>query len=79
MDLGLTGRVAVVTAASKELGRATALALAAQGAKVVLNARAAAALAAVTAQIEHAVVVPGDITDPRLPAQLIEAAVDRWG
>lgn len=77
MDLGLTGRVAVVTAASKDLGRATALA--AQGAKVVLNARDAAALAAVAAQIEHAVVVPGDITDPRLPAQLVEAAVDRWG
>lgn len=79
MDLGLAGRVAVVTAASKGLGRATALALAAEGAKVVLNARDADALQAVAGQIEHALVVPGDITDPALPARLVQAAVDRWG
>lgn len=79
MDLGLAGRVAVVTAASKGLGRATALALAAEGAKVVLNARDADALQAVAGQIEHALVVPGDITDPALPARLVQAALDRWG
>jgi len=79
MDLGLTGRVAVVTAASKGLGRATALALAAEGAKVVLNARDAAALDKVAAQIDEALVVPGDITDPALPARLVDAAVERWG
>ena len=79
MDLGLAGRVAVVTAASKGLGRATALALAAEGAKVVLNARDADSLQAVAGQIEHALVVPGDITDPALPARLVQAAVDRWG
>ena len=44
MDLGLTGRVAVVTAASKGLGRASAQALAAEGVRVVLNARNASAL-----------------------------------
>ena len=79
MDLGLDGRVAVVTAASKGLGRATALALAAEGAKVVLNARNAAALETVAATMDHAVVVPGDINDPDLPARLVQAAVDRWG
>ena len=79
MDLGLTGRVAVVTAASKGLGRATALALAAEGVKVVLNARDAAALDKVAAQIDEALVVPGDITDPALPAWLVDAAVERWG
>ena len=79
MDLGLTGRVAVVTAASKGLGRATALALAAEGVKVVLNARDAAALDKVAAQIDEALVVPGDITDPTLPAWLVDAAVERWG
>ncbi|MBC7677396.1 MAG: SDR family oxidoreductase [Pseudorhodobacter sp.] len=79
MDLGLAGRVAVVTAASKGLGRATALALAAEGAKIVLNARDADALQAVAGQIEHALVVPGDITDPALPARLVQAALDRWG
>jgi 3-oxoacyl-[acyl-carrier protein] reductase len=79
MDLGLAGRVAVVTAASKGLGRATALALAAEGAKVVLNARDAAALDKVAEQIPDALIVPGDITDAQLPALLVQAAVDRWG
>jgi 3-oxoacyl-[acyl-carrier protein] reductase len=35
MDLGLHGRVAIVTAASKGLGRASAQALAAEGARIV--------------------------------------------
>jgi 3-oxoacyl-[acyl-carrier protein] reductase len=79
VDLGLRDRVAVVTAASKGLGRASAEALAAEGAKVVLNARNAAALEEVAAGIEHAVVVAGDVTDPALPALLVEAAVEEWG
>lgn len=79
MDLGLTGRVAVVTAASKGLGRATAQALAAEGVKVVLNARDADALDALAATMRDALVLPGDITDPDLPARLVDAAVDRWG
>jgi 3-oxoacyl-[acyl-carrier protein] reductase len=79
MDLGLDGRVAVVTAASKGLGRAAALALAVEGAKVVLNARDAAALDKVAELIPDALVVPGDVTDPALPARLVDAAVERWG
>lgn len=79
MDLGLTGRVAIVTAASKGLGRATAFALAGEGAKVVLNARDAAALDTVAAQISDAIVVPGDITHPDLPARLVATALEQWG
>ena len=79
MDLGLAGRVAVVTAASKGLGRACAQALAAEGARLVLNARDAAALEELAASMDNAVVVPGDITDPALPARLVETAFDRWG
>jgi 3-oxoacyl-[acyl-carrier protein] reductase len=79
VDLGLRDRVAVVTAASKGLGRATAEAMAAEGARLVLNARNAAALEEVAAGMEHAVVVPGDVTDPALPALLVEAAVEEWG
>ncbi len=79
MDLGLTGRVAVVTAASKGLGRATAQALAAEGAKVVLNARSTDVLEDLAATMDDAIVVPGDITDPALPAQLIDTALERWG
>ena len=79
MDLGLTGRVAVVTAASKGLGRASASALAAEGAKVVLNARSTAALEALAASLDDAIVVAGDITDPDMPAQVVDAALARWG
>jgi len=79
MDLGLTGRVAVVTAASKGLGRATAQALAAEGARLVLNARNAAALHELAGTLPDAVVLPGDITDPALPGRLVDAAVERWG
>jgi len=79
MDLGLTGRVAIVTAASKGLGRATAEALAAEGAKVVLNARSADVLYDLAATMDDALVVPGDITDPALPGQLVDAALERWG
>lgn len=79
MDLGLARRVAVVTAASKGLGRASAQALAAEGAKVVLNARSAAALEDLAATMDDAVAVAGDITDPAVPAHLVEAALARWG
>lgn len=79
MDLGLAGRVAIVTAASKGLGRASAQALAAEGARVVLNARNAAALAELEGSLDDAIVVAGDITDPDLPAQLVDAAMTAWG
>lgn len=79
MDLGLAGRVAIVTAASKGLGRAAAEALAAEGAKVVLNARNIAALEDLAATMDDAIVVPGDITDPALPAHLVDTAVAGWG
>jgi 3-oxoacyl-[acyl-carrier protein] reductase len=79
MDLGLTGRVAVVTAASKGLGRSAAQALAAEGAKIVLNARSADVLEGLAATMDDAIVVAGDITDPALPAQIVDTACARWG
>ena len=45
MDLGLTGRMAIVAAASKGLGRAVALELAREGAGVTICARSEANLA----------------------------------
>ena len=83
MDLGLAGRVAVVPASSKGLGRATAVALAAEGAKVLLSARGQEPLDdAVAAALDaggDAEGVAGDVTDPAVPAELVDRAVERWG
>ena len=80
MDLGLEGKVALVTAASKGLGRASALALSQEGAKVVLCARGRAALEeAAAAMPGEALAVAADVTDPATPQRLVDAAVDRFG
>ena len=52
MDLGLRGRVAIVAAASKGLGRAVAEALALEGAELAICARTAADLQAAASQIQ---------------------------
>lgn len=54
MDLGIRGRVAIVAAASRGLGRATAAELAAEGARVVICARTPKALAAAREEIASA-------------------------
>ncbi|MBV7397300.1 SDR family oxidoreductase [Mameliella sediminis] len=54
MDLGLNGRRAIVSAASKGLGRACAFSLAAEGVDLVLNARSADALDATAEEIRAA-------------------------
>lgn len=51
MDLGLTGRRAIVCASSKGLGRACALALAREGVDIVLNGREADALSRTTDEV----------------------------
>jgi len=82
MDLGVVGRVALVTAASKGLGRASAVALAREGAKVVICARGAEALAGAESELAgltEVLAIPGDVTDPAVPAQLVQAAVERFG
>jgi 3-oxoacyl-[acyl-carrier protein] reductase len=80
VDLGLEGKVALVTASSKGLGRASALALSQEGARVVLCARNRAALdEAAAAMPGDTLAVPADVTDPAVPRRLVDTCVDRFG
>jgi 3-oxoacyl-[acyl-carrier protein] reductase len=81
MDLGLAGRCYVVTGASRGLGRASAEALSADGAYVVLNGRSPDALAAAVTALgpERAEGVPGSLDDPALADRLVAAARTRFG
>ena len=81
----LAGRVAVVTGASAGIGAATARELAKQGAKVILNARRAAPLDALVAEIDEAMGVEtaqpvvGDCADQTVIDRMLHAAHDRFG
>jgi 3-oxoacyl-[acyl-carrier protein] reductase len=83
MDLGIAGRTALVTAASKGLGLGAAVALAEEGAKVVICARGAAALAEAEARIRAAggdvLAVVADVTEPGAPAELVARTVEHFG
>jgi 3-oxoacyl-[acyl-carrier protein] reductase len=80
MDLGVEGKVALVTAASKGLGRASAQALVEEGAKVAINSRDAKNLRATATELGADVLaLPGDVTDPAAPRRLVEATVERFG
>ena len=83
VDLGIAGKVALVTASSKGLGRASALALAAEGAKVVISARGEEALRATEADIRAAggdvLAIVADVTEPDAPARLVAETTERFG
>jgi NAD(P)-dependent dehydrogenase (short-subunit alcohol dehydrogenase family) len=70
--------VALITGASRGLGRATALALAARGWSLVTDARRPEHLADAMRGLAAAVAIPGDVTDPGHRASLA-AAVGRLG
>ena len=84
MDLQLTGRVALVTAASKGLGRATATALAAEGARVMISSRGEEQLAKTAAEIAEATGgriewCAADVSDPADLARLVDQTTGRLG
>jgi NADP-dependent 3-hydroxy acid dehydrogenase YdfG len=83
MTRPLEGRVAVVTGASAGIGAATAKALAAAGARVVMGARRTERLAALEGEITAAggtaASVPTDLRDPAQVARLVDAAAERFG
>lgn len=83
MDLHLDGKVALVTGASRGLGRATALALAREGADVVITARNEGPLEEVAAAIRplgrRALVVTADAGKPADRERLARQALDAFG
>ena len=80
MDLGLEGKVALVTASSKGLGRASARALSEEGAKVVICARGEEALREAEREMAGDVLaLVADVTEPDAPERLVDAAVERFG
>ncbi len=84
MDLGLEGKVALVTAASKGLGRAVATELAREGARVVISSRDEENLYQTAGEIREETGAeveyrPADLTNADDIEALISHAVDRFG
>lgn len=83
MDLGLRGRVAVVTGSSRGIGRAIAQSLAAEGARVILNARGGEALRTTEAELNATgatvQAVVADVTTEAGCARLVEESERAFG
>ncbi|MCL5025582.1 MAG: SDR family oxidoreductase [Chloroflexi bacterium] len=79
----LENQVAIVTGASSGIGRASALALAAEGARIVAVARRAERLQSLLQEIEarggQAAAVPGSVADVAVADAAVKTALDRFG
>jgi NAD(P)-dependent dehydrogenase (short-subunit alcohol dehydrogenase family) len=80
VDISLEGKVAVVTGASRGIGRATAEALAACGARVMLSSRKQEALEEAAAGMDgETAVFAANAGDPDQATACIDATMDRFG
>jgi 3-oxoacyl-[acyl-carrier protein] reductase len=79
MDLGLTGKVALVLGSTAGLGRASAEALAAEGAHVVVAGRRAELVEELAGALPSAAGVVVDLTDPDASTTLVARAVEAFG
>jgi 3-oxoacyl-[acyl-carrier protein] reductase len=84
MNLGLAGKVALVAAASKGLGKASAMALAEEGARIAICARGAERLAATAAEIREAtgadvLALPADLSTASGITDVVTATARQFG
>jgi len=80
VERGLAGKVAVVTGASRGLGRATATALSEAGVRVLASARSGPELEALAATAPERVrAAPCDLRDPAAAEHLVDRALDAFG
>jgi 3-oxoacyl-[acyl-carrier protein] reductase len=84
VDLGLDGKVALVGASSKGLGKASALALAREGARVTICSRTESDLEAAAEEIRRdsggeVLAVRADLTDAQDIANVVARTVERFG
>jgi 3-oxoacyl-[acyl-carrier protein] reductase len=80
MDLGIETRVAIVTAATRGLGKAAAEALAAEGVRLVINGRDVERLKGLCERLDaEAIPVAGDLSDPELARRLVDIAHNEFG
>jgi NAD(P)-dependent dehydrogenase (short-subunit alcohol dehydrogenase family) len=79
----LKNKVALITGGSSGIGRATAVAMAHEGAKIALTARRAERCQEAVEEIEgmggEALALPGDVANADHVATLVGATVERWG
>lgn len=75
----LSGQVAILTGASSGIGAGVAEELSAAGMNLVLTGRRADRLERLAERLGNCAVIAGDIANPELPQQLIDAALERFG
>jgi NAD(P)-dependent dehydrogenase (short-subunit alcohol dehydrogenase family) len=79
MELGLKGKVVLVTGGSKGIGRACALGFAAEGARIAICSRSRENIDKASAEIKEAFGVVADLVDAVAAERVIETVEDRLG
>ncbi len=85
MDLGLKGKVAIVTGGSDGIGKAAAMSMAREGARVAICARTASKLEEAAADIRaqakggDVMAVPTDVRDEAQVKRMVDEVVKKWG